>query len=115
MSTSMRIVLLGPPGSGKGTQAERLAERLDIPWISTGQMLRDAVASGSGLGQRVSGILDAGQLVDDDTMADVVRQRLGQSGRRLPGRDAGRGKCISSHDERLGGIDPVWGCGKPWG
>lgn len=78
MGVETRIVMLGPPGSGKGTQAERLAEQLDIPWISTGQMLRNAVAGGSELGSRVSGLLDAGQLVDDATMADVVRDRLAQ-------------------------------------
>lgn len=76
MSVGIRIVMLGPPGSGKGTQAERIAERLEIPWISTGQMLRDAVARESALGQRISGVLDSGQLVDDETMADVVRDRL---------------------------------------
>lgn len=78
MGEKMRIVMLGPPGSGKGTQAERLARDLGVPWISTGQMLRDAVSRGSDLGTRVSGLLDAGQLVDDDTMADVVRERLAQ-------------------------------------
>ena len=78
MTEETRIVMLGPPGSGKGTQAERLAEQLDLPWISTGQMLRDAVAGGSDLGSRVSGLLDAGQLVDDATMADVVKDRLAQ-------------------------------------
>jgi adenylate kinase len=76
MSEKMRIVLLGPPGSGKGTQAERLAAHFGLPWISTGQMLRDAVVGESGLGKSVSGLLDAGQLVDDDTMAELVRDRL---------------------------------------
>jgi len=78
MSENMRIVLLGPPGSGKGTQAERLAGHLDLPWISTGQLLRDAVAGGSDLGKRICELLDAGQLVDDETMADMVRDRLSQ-------------------------------------
>ncbi|MBT8207607.1 MAG: adenylate kinase [Acidimicrobiia bacterium] len=79
MTRTPRIVLVGPPGSGKGTQAERLAESLGIPWISTGQMLREAVAGGSELGQRVEGILAAGNLVDDETMAAVVRHRLAQA------------------------------------
>ncbi len=73
-----RIVFLGPPNSGKGTQAKFLAEALGIPAISTGEMLRAAVAAGSGLGQRVKGVMARGELVDDDLMADVVRDRLGQ-------------------------------------
>ncbi len=71
-----RVVLLGPPGSGKGTQAEILAERLGVPAISTGRMLRRAVSGGSELGRRVESILSAGSLVDDATMAEVVRERL---------------------------------------
>jgi adenylate kinase len=71
-----RIVLLGPPGAGKGTQAALLAGQIGVPAISTGDMLRQAVASGSELGGQVKGIMDAGGLVDDGTMADVVRARL---------------------------------------
>lgn len=71
-----RVVLLGPPGAGKGTQAQMLCDRLGVCPISTGDMLREAVAAGSELGERVKGILDAGGLVDDATMADVVRERL---------------------------------------
>jgi adenylate kinase len=71
-----RIVLLGPPGAGKGTQAALLAGQLGVPAISTGDMLRLAVASGSELGGQVKGIMDAGGLVDDGTMASVVRARL---------------------------------------
>lgn len=74
----MRIVLLGPPGAGKGTQAVLLTKELGIPHISTGDMLREAVASGSPLGQRVKGILDSGGLVSDDIVIDVVRDRLGR-------------------------------------
>jgi len=70
--------MLGPPGSGKGTQAVFLAERYQIPAISTGEMLREAVAAGTELGQRVEGILARGELVDDATMADLVRERLGR-------------------------------------
>lgn len=73
-----RIVFLGPPNSGKGTQAKILAEALDIPAISTGEMLRAAVSAGSSLGQRVEGVMARGELVSDDLMADVVRDRLGQ-------------------------------------
>ena len=73
-----RIVLLGPPGSGKGTQAELLAQALGVPAISTGDMLREAVAAGSELGHKVEGIMAAGELVDDDLMAEIVRARLSQ-------------------------------------
>jgi adenylate kinase len=69
-------VMLGAPGSGKGTQAERLAEKLGIPAISTGEMLRQAVAEGSELGGRVEHVMAAGALVDDALMAEVVADRL---------------------------------------
>ena len=72
------VVFLGPPGAGKGTQAVRVAAALHVPHISTGDMLRAAVASGSELGRTVKGILEAGHLVSDDVMAGVVRERLGQ-------------------------------------
>jgi adenylate kinase len=72
----LKVVLLGPPGAGKGTQAQRLAARLGVPAVSTGDMLREAVAAGSELGGRVAGIMAAGGLVDDVLMAEVVRDRL---------------------------------------
>lgn len=72
----LRVVLLGPPGCGKGTQADLLSERYEVPKISTGDMLREAVAAGSALGRRVEEIMARGELVDDDTMAEVVRERL---------------------------------------
>ena len=71
-----RVVLLGPPGAGKGTQAQILAARLGVPAISTGDMLRAAVAEASDLGRRVAGTMASGELVDDATMAEVVRTRL---------------------------------------
>jgi len=74
-----RIVLLGPPGAGKGTQAELLASQLGVPAISTGDMLRRAVSSGTELGGKVQGIMASGALVDDGTMADVVKDRLAQA------------------------------------
>jgi adenylate kinase len=74
----LRVVLLGPPGSGKGTQAEILSARLGVPAISTGEMLRQAVAAGTLLGSRVAGVMAAGRLVDDALMAEVVRERLGR-------------------------------------
>ncbi len=77
-SGGLRAVLLGAPGSGKGTQAEFLAGSLGVPAISTGAMLRDAVALGSALGSKVEGIMASGGLVDDALMAEVVRERLGR-------------------------------------
>lgn len=74
-----RIVLLGPPNSGKGTQAKLIAVRLGIPAISTGDMLRQARDAGTGLGDRVRDILASGELVDDDTMAEVVEDRLARA------------------------------------
>lgn len=72
----LKVVMLGPPGAGKGTQAQLLSARLGLPAISTGDMLREAVAAGSELGRRVEGIMAAGKLVDDGLMAEVVRDRL---------------------------------------
>lgn len=71
-----RVVLLGPPGSGKGTQAELLAARLGVPAISTGELLREAVRTGTPLGERVRDVMDAGRLVEDGLMAEVVAERL---------------------------------------
>lgn len=73
-----RVVLLGPPGAGKGTQAQLLAGRLGVPAISTGDMLRAAVAAGSELGHRVQSVMASGALVDDALMAEVVRERIAQ-------------------------------------
>lgn len=74
----MLLVFLGPPGAGKGTQATRLAAKYGVPQVSTGDMLRDAVAAGTDLGLRVKSTMDAGQLVDDVTLVDLVRDRLRQ-------------------------------------
>ena len=70
------IILLGPPGAGKGTQADLICEMCDIPKISTGDMLREAVASGSALGIKVSNILDSGALVSDDIIGSLIKERL---------------------------------------
>ncbi len=75
----MRLVLLGPPGAGKGTQATRIAGRFAIPQLSTGDMLREAVASGSALGARVKGIMEGGDLVPDDVVIAVVADRMDHS------------------------------------
>lgn len=73
-----RLVLLGPPGAGKGTQATLLAKDLGIAHISTGEMMRAAVNSGNALGQRVKGFLDSGNLVPDDLVIEIIKDRLTQ-------------------------------------
>jgi adenylate kinase len=77
--SARRILLLGAPGAGKGTQAARLARRLDVPQISTGEMLRQAVSSGSELGRRVKDTMDRGELVSDSIVIEVARERLSRS------------------------------------
>ena len=74
----MRIVLLGAPGSGKGTQAQRLMAEKGIPQISTGDLLRAAVASGSELGRKAKAAMDAGELVSDDLVLGMIRERLNE-------------------------------------
>ncbi len=73
---SVRLVMLGPPGAGKGTQAERFARARSIPRISTGDMLRDAVQAGTELGRAARSVMDVGRLVSDDIMIGIVRERL---------------------------------------
>jgi adenylate kinase len=72
----VRILILGPQGSGKGTQARLLAAAYDIPHVATGDILRAAIAEGSELGARVAPILERGDLVPDDLMVDLIRERL---------------------------------------
>jgi adenylate kinase len=72
----VRLILLGPPGAGKGTQAQKLAAELGIPHISTGVMLRQAAEQGTELGRKAKAIMDAGQLVSDDIMLGIIRERL---------------------------------------
>lgn len=74
----MRIVLLGPPGSGKGTQAKMLVEHYKVPQISTGDLLRAAVAAGTPLGKQAKSVIDAGRLVSDDVVLGIIRERLAQ-------------------------------------
>lgn len=71
-----RVIFLGPPGAGKGTQAARLAEHLGIPRISTGDMLRDAIAAGTPVGKQVAPIMEKGGLVPDDLLDKIISERL---------------------------------------
>jgi adenylate kinase len=72
----MRIVLLGAPGSGKGTQAVLLREKLAVPHISSGELLRSAVKAGTGLGQKAKVVMDRGELISDDIMLGLIKERL---------------------------------------
>jgi adenylate kinase len=74
----MRIVLLGAPGSGKGTQATLLVEKFGLPHISTGVLLRTAVAEGTELGLKAKSVMDSGELVSDDIMLGLIEERLGR-------------------------------------
>lgn len=74
----MRVILLGPPGAGKGTQAEFITERFDIPQISTGNMLRAAVKAGTPLGQKVKEVMASGALVSDDIIIALIEERVQQ-------------------------------------
>lgn len=76
--TDRRFVFLGPPGAGKGTQAARAAERLSVPHISTGEILRRAVREGTELGRTAKGYMDRGALVPDDVVAGIVAERLSE-------------------------------------
>ena len=75
----MRLVLLGPPGSGKGTQATSLKEQLQVPHISTGDLLRAEVAAGTELGKQAKAVMDAGNLVSDDILLGMLESRLSQA------------------------------------
>ena len=75
----MRLILLGPPGAGKGTQAQRLVEKHGIVQLSTGDMLRSAAAAGTPVGLKAKAIMDRGDLVPDDVMIAIIAERIGQA------------------------------------
>ncbi len=99
----MRIVLLGAPGSGKGTQAQRLIKRFGIPQVSTGDILRKHLAEGTPLGLRAKQIMESGAYVDDETMLEIIRDRLAQA-------DAQRGFILDGFPRTVaqaGGLDKL--------
>jgi adenylate kinase len=78
VSQELNLILLGPPGAGKGTQAARLVQDFRLPWASTGDMLRTAVTEGSDLGLKAKGFMDSGALVPDDLIVDLIVERVRQ-------------------------------------
>jgi adenylate kinase len=96
----MRIVLLGAPGSGKGTQSQLLVKTHGVPQISTGDLLREAVAAGTELGVRAKAAMDAGKLVDDLTVLGMIRERLGQP-------DAARGFILDGFPRNIAQADAL--------
>ena len=78
---AINIILLGPPGAGKGTQARRLIEERGLVQLSTGDMLREARNSGTEMGQRVAKVMDRGELVTDDIVIGLIREKIGQGGK----------------------------------
>ena len=98
----MRLVLLGAPGSGKGTQAQRMQARHGVPQVSTGDLLREAVAAGTPLGRAAKVVMDAGQLVADDIMLGIIRERLARP-------DAGRGFILDGFPRTIAQADGLAG------
>ncbi len=97
MTTAARLLIIGPQGSGKGTQGVRIAEALDIPAVSTGDVFRANVKDGTELGQQVKAIIDAGDLVPDELTGAIVRDRLQQD-------DAAAGFLLDGYPRNLGQV-----------
>ncbi|MET3647874.1 adenylate kinase [Phyllobacterium ifriqiyense] len=96
----MRLILLGPPGAGKGTQSQRLVEKLGIPQLSTGDMLREAVTKGTDVGLKAKAVMDAGNLVSDEIVNAIVSERIDQP-------DAVKGFILDGYPRTLVQADAV--------
>lgn len=96
----MRLILLGPPGAGKGTQSQRLVEKLGIPQLSTGDMLREAVKAGTEVGLKAKAVMDAGNLVSDEIVNAIVSERMDQP-------DAANGFILDGYPRTLVQADAV--------
>ncbi|EDY42710.1 adenylate kinase [Streptomyces sp. SPB074] len=104
----MRIVLVGPPGAGKGTQAAFLAKKLSVPHISTGDLFRANISQGTELGKRAKSYMDAGNLVPDEVTIGMAKDRMGQA-------DAAHGFLLDGFPRNVGQAEALDGILKEWG